>query len=915
MRRRIGVPIAFAVAVAITLASTGLAVATRAQAPPTGREVALGLETACDDRSDTLYAIAGDRRTVVGRWVTVTGPTFGVAPGGPRHSLTAHAVDPRDPRRLLVSDGSSIQLSEDGGCTWGERHFDTPPIETDEIGGEVAVADRIHQIEFGGGARDRRAYALVAPTDSEVGEVRVLVSDNGGLDWEDRSQGLPPAYTRYDTAQFGRCPGGPCTTAVLAASPSDPDTAYVGVGRSFGLSIFVTRDGGRTWSGQQGASAVFGGEVTELVVAPRDPAEVWGVFTGKLARTRDAGASWEAAGVDGAAGLHLSSDADSTQVQALSASAWGEPFTHLARSVDGGSTFDRIPLAGPLRGTPWVAQGGSPDDLVLATERPSQALRFDPTTRSLSDIRAAGLEDVTGPRRDASNEPVFWFRQFAGLAVFVPGPLPPGDFPPMAKLPFDPAAAAAAEPGRVPGELHPAMLERDIGPEGSWTVDYRLELPALPTPVDIWFLMDTSGSMGGAIEGLRDGIQEVIRRLAESGIDAWFGLATFPAQNVIYDRQADIAPPNADFYAALGRLATDGATAEVHPTALYQSVTGAGQADAGIPPGRGASFRPQALKIIVHATDEAYGSDPKGPTQEQAAEAMAAAGVRHVGLDLAAGAADPSGGADAGGLRSTKRDHDAMAIATGTLAPKEGIDCNGDGTNELEEGEPVTCPIERRRDSLEIAPAIISAVRAVRDETAVALTVAAPGGISVEIEEPVRAPVNLKTPNSLPFSVRYTCPPEMTGQVGEVSLRATVRGIPSAGAVARVGCGLPVAAPAAPPVREPRTPSALVPMIIAPPQLVPDLEPGLSPLNQTAPAQVGQPSAQAGMAAQPGEVATAKQRSGRDGPAPPTATAADFDDRDPAPAAVGTIAAGATLALALGGWAVRRERGPVVARA
>lgn len=247
-----------------------------------------------------------------------------------------------------------------------------------------------------------------------------------------------------------------------------------------------------------------------------------------------------------------------------------------------------------------------------------------------------------------------------------------------------------------------------------------------------------------------------------------------------------------------------------------------------------------------------------------------------------------------------------MALTTETLAPDGGIDCNGDGENELEGGDPITCPIVRGRDSLEITPAIISAVRGVRDETAVALTVVDAGGVNVEIADATRSPVNVKVPNALPFSIRYTCPPEMTGKVAQVTVRATVRGVPSAEGVARVGCG--VAVPAAAPPR-PRPPAAIVPMILAPPQVVPDLEPSLSPLNQTAPAQVGQPSPQPGMAAQPGEVATAKQRAGRDGPAPPSgAESGEKRESGTAPATTGTLAAGAGLSLALGGWAVRRER-------
>ena len=891
----------------VVLLAVAVPVAVRAQAATTGRQVALGLEAACADQTDTLFAFDADGNRVLGRWVTVAGPTFDLQPFDPRPGLTAHAVDPVDPRRLLVSEGETIQLSEDGGCTWKERHFAPSSFATIDLNGEVGVGERIRQIDFAGRGDDRRVYALMSPDENQAGAIRILASDNGGRDWEERSVGLPPIYSRYDSS-FVNCAYGPCATAVLASSPSDADVAYVSVASHVAPSLYRTEDGGRSWQHLAQTSAI-GGQVSEVSVSPHDPRELWVIFTDRLGVSRDGGVTWEfPQGLDRVAGLHLSSDVEPSQVQVLRRPNLFDvdpSFTDVMRSVDGGASFTPIELAVPVRGIPAPAPGGPADDLVLATDRPDQALRFDAAGQRFADIAAAGLGDVAAPRRDATAEPVHWFRQFAGLAAFIPG-APPGPVPP-AKLPFKPFKAEGIEQGRVPGTLVPDNLQLELGREGTQVVDYRLELPALPTPVDIWFLIDTSGSMAGAIEGLREGFQTIIDELSASGFDAWFGLATFPAQQVIYDRQADVAPPNDELYDALERLETDGATNEIHNTALYQSVTGAGQEDAGIPPGRGASFRPQALKIIVHATDEAYGTDRTGPTQDEAAEAMIAAGVRHVGLDLAAGGADPQAGADGDGIRSTKRDHDAMALATNTLAPTGGIDCNGDGTNELEEGDPITCPIVRGQDSLEITPAIISAVRGVRDDTAVALTVVDSGGVNVEIGDPSRSPVNVKVPNSLPFAVRFTCPPEMTGKVAHVSLRATVRGVPSAEGAARVGCGVPVPAPPPPP--NPRPPAAPIPMIVAPPQVVPDLEPGLSPLNQTAPAQVGQPSPQPGMAAQPGEVATAKQRAGRDGPAPPSGSEAG-EKREPgtAPATTSTLGAGAALSVALGGWAVRRQR-------
>lgn len=891
------------------------------QNPTTSAQAAPGAEGACPDKTQTFLATSEDEGRILGRWVTIAGPKFETEPFESQRGLTAHAVDPVDSSRLLVTDGQSIQLSEDSGCTWKQRHFRQSTYGTVGLQHEVVIQDRIRQLEFGGRTAKRRAYALVAPEEGQAGGVRVLASGNGGKDWEDRSVGLPPIFTRYESTLLV-CGDGPCAPAILAASPSDPDVAYVAVAIQVTPTLYRTGDGGATWQ-QVSRTSQNGGRVTEMSVSPHDPDDVWIVFSGQLGHSRDGGRNWDfPEGLSRVAGLHLSSGATPPQVQVLRRpTTQREPlYPELMRSGDGGRTFGEETLGFPVHGIPTAASGGPSDQVVLATDGPHSVLAFDAAANQFVDVSAPGVGHVAAPQRDQSAEPRYWFRQFGGVAVFVPGAPPepppgpgPGERP---KLPFAPFDGRAGS-GRVPGNLSPAGLDLELGAEGSTVVDYRLDLPELPTPVDVWFLIDTSGSMRGAIEGLRAGFETIIKQLEAAGFDAWFGLATFPAQEVFYDRQADIAPPNAELHAALERLTTDGANTEIHATALYQSVTGEGQESAGIRPGRGATFRPQALKIIVHATDEAYGTLRGGPTIEDAGEAMAAAQVRHVGLDLAAGAPDPFAGADAGGLRSTKRDHDNMGRVTNTLAPAGGVDCNGDGINELQEGDPITCPILRGRDRLDITPAIVSAIRAVRDETAVALTVVDAGGIAVEIENPTRSPVNVKVPNALPFAVRYTCPPEMNGKVADVVLRATVRGAPSAEAVARVGCGVPVSAAAAvPPPRTQRVPPALVPLVVGPPQLLPQVETGLAPLNQTAPAQVAQPSAQAGVATQPGQVATAKQRAGRDGPTPPAADGGQSRERSPAPATTGTLGAGAALAVALGGWAVRRERRgvPAVAR-
>ena len=917
-------PVALAVITAVVFLSGLLALTGRAQAAPSGRQVALGLEAVCPDKTQTRVAADFDRREVLGRWVTVAGPTFGLKPDDPRPGLTAHAVDAGDPRRLFATEGHAIARSLDGGCTWDEVHF-VPPVPAGDVTADYATGSII-QLAVSGTGSTSRVWAMWAPEANTLGAIRMFVSDDGGDTWQERSDGLPAAYhkaTDVNSPVIGvqlDCGSAGCQSSEsLAVAPSDRDVAYVGLRGNVSTGpFFRSTDGGRTWvtgRAPRGVGCCSLG-ITDVVVDPEDARSVWIVETGGLLHSPDGGQSFAYVEFSpdanaSAAGLHLSRDAGpelnvSVLLRYRGDDEGGPRLASVARSSDGGKTFTADELEEPISGTPALAQGGDPAQILLATSVPDQVLEYRAARGGAVSLAVPNLGKLDDPMRDRTGEPATWLRGYTELAAFVPGPLPGNRFPPRPR--FDPVAARLADRPPVPGELNPRALDRDLGVEGSETVDYRLDLPALPTPVDIWFLVDTSGSMAGAHRGLQTGIRDIVAKLDALGMDAWYGLGVFPdGPTIPYGRYADIGPPGGELYAALDRLGTTGGGNELHPTALYQTVTGAGQPDAGLSEGLGASFRPEALKIIIHASDEPYGYDPSGPTQEEAAEALVAAKVRHVGLDLTDGATLPGAGEIVSSLRA---DHDEMATATETFAPPGGIDCNGDGLKELEEGDPITCPINRLTDTVDIAPTIVAAVSAIRDETGVALTVVDAGGIDVQIGDPTRSPVNVKVPNSLPFAVRYTCPAHMVNQVGDVRLRATVRGAPSAEAVARIGCGTPQPALVAPPPR-PAPPPPVVPMIIAPPQLVPDLEPAVGPLNQTAPAQVAQPTPQPGIAAQPGEAATAKQRAGRDGPPPaPGAETGDRRDTAPAPNANGTLAAGAALSLALGALAIRRERAP-----
>src|SRR5437879_6226455 len=51
-----------------------------------------------------------------GEWTAIAQPTF--PNGNTSRDRDSYAVDPTDPSNLLISDGTTVLSSGDGGCTW-----------------------------------------------------------------------------------------------------------------------------------------------------------------------------------------------------------------------------------------------------------------------------------------------------------------------------------------------------------------------------------------------------------------------------------------------------------------------------------------------------------------------------------------------------------------------------------------------------------------------------------------------------------------------------------------------------------------------------------------------------------------------------------------------------------------------------
>jgi len=785
-----------------------------------------------------------------GTWTRRPAP---LTPAG-NQFIQTHAVDPADPQRHYLSDGLSVLVTADDGCTWTPT-LTLPEVPTAQVPASAAT-DRIFDLVVH--PRDpRKVWAVVAVgqtvaerlrqagvvtvftpasrEDRDLTQTLVLRSSDSGRSWQPMTQ--PALLT-----------GAPIA---FAPAPADPAVAYL----SAGGAVYASADGGASWQPRPPVKDPTSPARSEtplafdLTTGPDGTSTLYSRTSYTVVRSTDAGVSWQAfpepfRRYEGLSGPFVSQRAtDGLRLLAGHQQLSDAPldaFFHYEAGPD--ALVERPVPEESFLGVPWRgAWHPTQQELLIATWAKGSRkftrtplYRVDPVTGEFANIDDIGLSPVLDVGvDDGGTYHVHNAGEIAsidlhpggggGLTGDDLGADPAVRFPPAPQACPDAAVFSPPDVRTSRSSLSPARatlpVENGVARHG-----LSLDLAGDAAALDLFIVLDTSDSMKPAATGLVCGLEELVTGLADDGVDVQVGLAEFwdAAPGTRYQRLVDLAPPGQDLQRALRSVTTRGGE-EAHRTALHQAVTGEGLTINGVEhvaPDQGATFRDGTLRVLLHITDEPWDARTPGePTPFAVIEAMNAAGAKHVGLQVV----HRDGRVAAGGDRVEGIEQQALlrlqldqfSEGTGAVAPTGGLDCDGDGEPDLRQGEPLVCVGQSSGGTISTAgPAVRTLIDALGSRGPVELRPRPAEGLEIEVERRY-GNVDVRTAARFDFPVTARC----TGAAPvEAVLDAVAGGATVASAAMTVLCpGAPAARPPAPPGDPATEPATALPPPADPP--------------------------------------------------------------------------------------------------
>lgn len=763
-------------------------------------------------------AVPGLTRLADDGWTHVRRPDFRAGP----EAISALAADRLAPAETMyVTNGVRVMRSTDRGCTWVDVSPDPAHVE-----GVVESRIDLLRVSDSGvafsdaGLKPEPSLVVVAGRNTLAGTIsQPFVRVRRGLEWFDATQGLeqagPPVDLRI-AAFRGGC-------AWLLTRP--PVVRDVEVG----YRLWYTPDIGRQpWTERTPAGGLLDG--ARIATDPMSCDDVWAARGGEILVSHDQGRTFATAAVPGFPMdvLHVARSLRSPRgAFAREVSAFGATAPRWAVVREPGRGAIGIPVPDVVTA---VADGGR--DTFVAVTTASGVYGYNPATRDWADMTPEGAPPtgitalLTGARTaDDRKGLVVWVAHtedeilLRGARAFVNVPSGVRGEPPRI-VPGRPSAAVLSlTPDRVDLALRPGERAR---------VPFRFSVPGRVRPVDVDLLVDTTGSMQQAINGVRGGMAGIVNALARERLDLRVGLADFkdigatdlqadPDQSYVYRRRVRMARPGAQLEEQLRALRQhgNGDDPEAQTIALVESATGRGIP--GIVPANGeAGFRPNATRIVVLVSDNPFKQGPPYPSIAETVGTLVAEDVRMVGVSVL------NGGADADG---SLRDLRAVASGTGSLAPAGGLDCDGDGRADAAAGEPLVCEVSPAAAGLaSIANAITRLVLAARLPSPAAVRVTGETGALRALDGRTDAVIDRRFPARLDVAATFGCDRDQVGRTFPMRVEGALSGarVATAGISVRCVAALPRRAAVAEdvagvPPAEPRPAVAVAPQGPPPP--------------------------------------------------------------------------------------------------
>ncbi|MFT5221985.1 MAG: methionine-rich copper-binding protein CopC [Glaciecola sp.] len=854
-------------------------------------------------------ACAG-RITNVGAFTSVKAPDF----ASPPNTMTLAVVDKNFQQVIYASNGRELQRSTDSGCSWATI-LDLGAADAAGAAADALIVEIATAREVPGAA----AVLVLDPADDGANVAQPIVHFTQGANLPLVAGGVGLEPIRFDPSHPLGCRAPqPCHFAFSDAAPGgSAPTLYLLTKPAFELGVarlFRSSDTGQnfapTASFVSEMDLLSGGgvavEASALAPDVQQPDTVY-VSTGRSVHVSfNRGDTFaEAYRLDSTEGqviTHLSSgsnfDADGiARRDLLAVIATDDPtaapaaiarLQAIGTTLVRGADLDVSPMNGAYVAS--LARGAKAGQFLVLPARSDQVrpgvFEYEASIDGLLDLDTEKLSPWLNAQ---ATSPICtrWFGHDRDRMYFVdaddghghvhsagdfctqPDPgFADGNsvdiikFPPTVAVDVGGSAVLAAATDRL--MLAPGVPQQ---------VGYRLSRAAEDVPVDIAFLFDTSGSMRDNVEAVRAAFAEIVRDIEGRDISANFGLAEFNDLTVRYRRLADIQPIGDAFSRALAEMQISAGDKEPHLTALHQLATGEGlqnpSAGAPVPVGKQMNWRPNAVRIVIMASDEKFFDDPDGPTFAKTVAALNADEIHHVGLhireELGGDSSNSTGVDNPAASDALLAQMKRLSEATDTFAAAP-IDCDGDGVNDIQRGQPLVCTFSNTVSATNPAPesgalaqAVVDLVAQVNQGRPFRLQADMPSGFTAKVRaaglggnlsDTVTLDVTL--PQFPLWSVSYSCTDAVLGQVAEVPVRALMADASVARLTTAVICGTLVDDPVIPVVAITiAAGAAVVPPPPPPPPAVPANAPAPTAASANAFAQSAATSPAVGAAAAP----------------------------------------------------------------